>query len=69
MSSDGGSSFSNVSGATGATLTVSGTAAAQNGYEYEAIFTQLGGHGDQQRRHADGRLRADRDRQSRATRP
>src|SRR5208282_3819034 len=39
VSTNGGSSFSNVGGATSATLTVSSTAATQNGYEYEALFT------------------------------
>ncbi len=39
LSTDGGASWSNVSGATSTTLTVSGVAGTQNGAEYEAIFT------------------------------
>ena len=39
VSTNGGTSFSNVSGATSATLTVKSTTAAQNGYQYRAVFT------------------------------
>ena len=39
VSIDGGSTFSNISGATSTTLTLSNTAAAQNGDEYQAVFS------------------------------
>ena len=39
VSTDGGSTFSNIAGATSTTLTVSNTAAAQNGDEYQAVFS------------------------------
>ncbi len=39
VSTNGGASWSNVSGATSTTLTVSAVAGTQNGAEYEAIFT------------------------------
>jgi hypothetical protein len=39
VSTNGGSSFTPISGATGTTLTVSGTTASQNGYIYQAVFT------------------------------
>ena len=39
LSSDGGNTFSNISGATSTTLTVSSTTASQNGYVYHAVFT------------------------------
>jgi hypothetical protein len=39
VSTDGGNSFTNVSGATSTTLTLSGTTAGQNGSIYRAVFT------------------------------
>ena len=39
MSTDNGASFSPISGATSTTLTLSNVAFSQNGYEYEAVFT------------------------------
>ena len=39
VSTNGGSTFSNISGATSTTLTLSNTAAAQNGDEYQAVFS------------------------------
>ena len=39
VSTNGGSTFSNISGATITTLTLSNTAAAQNGDEYQAVFS------------------------------
>ena len=39
VSTNGGSTWTNVSGGTSATLTVSATTASQNGYEYRAVFT------------------------------
>ena len=39
VSTNGGTSYTNVSGATSTTLTVSGTTAAQNGSLYHAVFT------------------------------
>ncbi len=39
VSTNGGASFTNVSGATSTTLTVSAATAAQNGNEYQAVFT------------------------------
>jgi hypothetical protein len=39
VSTDGGSSFTPIAGATGTSLTVSGTTASQNGYIYQAVFT------------------------------
>jgi hypothetical protein len=39
VSTNGGASFTNISGATKTTLTLSSTTAAQNGYEYRAVFT------------------------------
>jgi hypothetical protein len=39
VSTNGGTSFSNISGATSATYTISGTTASQNGYLYRAVFT------------------------------
>jgi hypothetical protein len=39
MSSDGGNTFTNIAGATGTTLTLSGTTASQNGSVYRAVFT------------------------------
>jgi hypothetical protein len=39
VSTDGGNTFSNISGATGTTLTVSATTASQNGSIYRAVFT------------------------------
>jgi hypothetical protein len=39
VSTDGGSTFTNIAGATGTTLTLSGTTGSQNGYRYRAVFT------------------------------
>jgi hypothetical protein len=39
VSTNGGRSFSNISGAASTTLTLSGTTASQNGYLYRAVFT------------------------------
>jgi len=39
VSTDGGSTFTDVAGATGTTLTLSGTTASQNGTLYHAVFT------------------------------
>ncbi len=39
VSTDGGNSFSNISGATSTTLTLSAATASQNGYIYHAVFT------------------------------
>ena len=39
VSTNGGSTFSNISGATSTTLTISNTTASQNNYEYDAVFT------------------------------
>jgi alpha-tubulin suppressor-like RCC1 family protein len=43
VSTDGGSAFSPVSGATSDTLSIAGTTLAENGNEYEAVFTNLAG--------------------------
>ncbi|MDR3659572.1 MAG: MBG domain-containing protein, partial [Mycobacterium sp.] len=39
VSTDGGSTFTNIAGATGGTLTLSATTASENGYVYHAVFT------------------------------
>ncbi len=39
LSSDGGKTFSDISGATSTTLTLNNVQASQNGYEYQAVFT------------------------------
>jgi hypothetical protein len=39
VSTDGGNTFSNISGAHGTTYTLSSTTSSQNGYEYRAVFT------------------------------
>ena len=39
VSSNGGTSYSNISGATSTTLTLNAVAASQNGYRYRAVFT------------------------------
>jgi RHS repeat-associated protein len=43
VSSDGGQTFSNISGATSTTLTLSNVQASQNGDEYRAVFTNSEG--------------------------
>jgi hypothetical protein len=43
QSSNGGGKWSNISGATGTTYTISATTASQNGYEYRAVFTNAAG--------------------------
>ncbi len=43
ISTDGGNTFSNINGATSATLTLNNVQSSQNGDEYEAIFTNLAG--------------------------
>ena len=39
VSTDGGKTYADISGATNARLTLSGVAAGQNGYRYRAVFT------------------------------
>jgi len=39
VSTDGGKTFTNISGATSTTLTLNNVTTAMNGYEYEAVFT------------------------------
>jgi hypothetical protein len=39
VSTDGGATFGNISGATSTTLTLTGVTAGQNGYKYRAVFT------------------------------
>jgi hypothetical protein len=39
VSADGGTTYSNIAGATGTTLTLSALTASQNGYKYRAVFT------------------------------
>ena len=39
VSTNGGSTYSNISGATSTTLTLTSTTAGQNGYLYRAVFT------------------------------
>ncbi len=46
VSTNGGSTYTNVSGATSGTLTVSGTTASQNGSLYRAVFTNTAGSTD-----------------------
>ena len=43
VSTNGGSSFSNISGATSATYTINAVTASQNGYKYRAVFTNSAG--------------------------
>ncbi|MBF6558145.1 MAG: hypothetical protein IVW52_18720 [Acidimicrobiales bacterium] len=43
VSTDGGATFSPVAGATSTTLTIAGTTLAENGNEYEAVFTNGAG--------------------------
>jgi hypothetical protein len=43
VSSNGGASFSNINGATSTALTLSNVSALQNNYQYEAVFTNIGG--------------------------
>jgi alpha-tubulin suppressor-like RCC1 family protein len=43
VSTDHGTTFSPVSGATSDTLTIAATTTAENGNEYEAVFTNVGG--------------------------
>jgi hypothetical protein len=43
VSTNGGTSFSNISGATGTALTLTNTTAGQNGYLYRAVFTNSAG--------------------------
>ena len=43
FSSDGGLIFSNISGATSTTLTLSNVQTSQSGYEYQAVFTNSAG--------------------------
>ncbi len=57
MSTDGGTTFTNIAGATSATLTFTASA-AQNSNEYRAVFTNSSGTADQRggqldRRHHD----------------
>ncbi len=44
VSTDGGKTFSNLSGATSTTLTLSNVGAAMNGNEYQAVFTNSAGN-------------------------
>jgi hypothetical protein len=39
VSTNGGSTWTNISGATGTTFTIASATAGQNGYEYRAVFT------------------------------
>ena len=39
VSTDGGSTWSNISGATSTTFTLSTTTTSENGYKYRAVFT------------------------------
>ena len=39
VSTDGGLTWSNISGATSTTFTLSTTTTSENGYEYRAVFT------------------------------
>ena len=39
LSTDGGNTFTLIAGATGTTMSIANTTATQNGYEYEAVFT------------------------------
>jgi hypothetical protein len=39
VSTNGGRTFTNISGATGTTLTLTGVTAAMNGYQYQAVFS------------------------------
>ncbi len=43
VSTDGGASFSNISGATSTTLTLTGVTPAMNGYKYQAVFSNGAG--------------------------
>jgi uncharacterized repeat protein (TIGR03803 family) len=43
-STDGGINFSNISGATGTTLTLTGVTLAMNGYKYQAVFSNSSGN-------------------------
>jgi hypothetical protein len=43
VSTDGGSTFSNIAGATSTTLSLTAVAASANGYEYRAVFTNTTG--------------------------
>ncbi|HTU21258.1 MAG TPA: immunoglobulin domain-containing protein [Gemmataceae bacterium] len=43
VSTDGGNTWTDISGATSTTLTLSNVQASQNGYEYQAIFTNSAG--------------------------
>jgi uncharacterized repeat protein (TIGR03803 family) len=43
VSTDGGKTFNNISGATSTTLTLSNVQAPQNGYQYQAVFTNSNG--------------------------
>ena len=56
VSTDGGTTFTNISGATSTTYTFTATA-AENGDEYQAVFTNSARHAHEQRRYVDGRLR------------
>jgi hypothetical protein len=39
VSTDGGVTFTNIAGATGTSFTIGSTTASENGYEYQAVFT------------------------------
>ncbi len=43
VSTNGGTTFTNIKGATSTTYTIAKTTAAQSGYEYRAVFTNAGG--------------------------
>jgi uncharacterized repeat protein (TIGR03803 family) len=43
VSTDGGKTFSNISGATSTTLTLNNVTTAMSGYEYDAVFTNSAG--------------------------
>jgi hypothetical protein len=44
VSSDGGQTFSNISGATSTTLTLNNVTTAKNGYQYRAVFSNSAGN-------------------------
>ena len=62
VSTNGGTTFSAITGATSTTYSFTATA-AENGNQYEAVFSNSAGTRHQQPRHADGGLRPDRDRE------
>jgi hypothetical protein len=41
VSTDGGATFTNIAGATSATLTLTAVTKSQSGYRYRAVFTNV----------------------------